>query len=112
MLTTALLAETFEPSAERGQLLDRRMRERLADSLSYVFAEVGEALGVEVKVVPIGHGDYTDDEGTWPALRGVQDGGAVLVRPDQFVAMRSAELPADPAAALEEGLRQLLSPTS
>jgi hypothetical protein len=46
MLTTALLSETFEPSAERGQALDRRMRERLADSLEYVFAEVGATLSV------------------------------------------------------------------
>ncbi len=36
----------FEPSAERGAALDRRMRERLADTLDYVFSEVGEALGV------------------------------------------------------------------
>jgi 2,4-dichlorophenol 6-monooxygenase len=82
------------------------------DAWTKAAAQAGDALGVEVRVVPIGHGEYTDDEGTWPALRGVQDGGAVLVRPDQFVAMRSAELPADPAAALEDGLRQLLSSTS
>jgi 2,4-dichlorophenol 6-monooxygenase len=82
------------------------------DAWTKAAAQVGDALGVEVRVVPIGHGDYTDAEGTWPGLRGVQDGGAVLVRPDQFVAMRSAELPTDPAAALEDGLRQLLSSTS
>jgi HEXXH motif-containing protein len=46
MLTTTLLLETFEPSAERGRSLDRRMRERLADSLEYVFAEAGAALGI------------------------------------------------------------------
>ena len=38
---------TFEPSAERGAALDRRMRERLADTLDYVFQQVGEPLGVE-----------------------------------------------------------------
>jgi HEXXH motif-containing protein len=37
---------TFEPSAERGARLDRRMRDRLADSLDYVFGEVGDALHV------------------------------------------------------------------
>jgi HEXXH motif-containing protein len=38
---------TFEPSAARGAALDRRMRERLADSLDYIFTQVGEDLGVE-----------------------------------------------------------------
>ena len=36
----------FEPSAERGAALDQRMRERLADTLDYLFSEVGEPLGV------------------------------------------------------------------
>jgi HEXXH motif-containing protein len=39
----------FEPSAERGAALDQRVRERLADTLDYVFAEVGKALGVDRK---------------------------------------------------------------
>jgi hypothetical protein len=38
---------TFEPSAERGASLDRRMRERLADSFDYLFREIGEPLGVD-----------------------------------------------------------------
>lgn len=37
----------FEPSADRGLALDRRMRERLADSLDYVLGEVGEPLTVD-----------------------------------------------------------------
>jgi hypothetical protein len=40
------LVAQFEPSADRGQALDRRMRKRLAESLDYVFAEVGEALSI------------------------------------------------------------------
>jgi len=38
---------TFEPSAARGAALDRRMRARLADSLDYVFAQLGEDLGID-----------------------------------------------------------------
>jgi len=38
---------TFEPSAERGLALDRRMRGRLADSLDYVLEEAGGLLGVD-----------------------------------------------------------------
>ena len=37
---------TFEPSAERGWALDRRMRERLAQSLGYVFEAAGDLLAV------------------------------------------------------------------
>lgn len=36
----------FEPSAERGAALDQRMRGRLADTLDYLFNEIGEPLGV------------------------------------------------------------------
>jgi HEXXH motif-containing protein len=37
----------FEPSARRGLALDQQMRERLADTLDYVFGEVGEQLDVD-----------------------------------------------------------------
>lgn len=40
------LVATFEPSADRGQALDRRMRKRLAETLNYVFTEVGAELRV------------------------------------------------------------------
>lgn len=38
---------SFEPSADRGQALDRRMRKRLAESLDYVFGELGRELGID-----------------------------------------------------------------
>src|SRR5437868_13497019 len=41
------LERTFEPSAERGARLDQRVRDRLADTLDYVFTEVGNSLGVD-----------------------------------------------------------------
>jgi hypothetical protein len=37
----------FEPSARRGRALDQQMRRRLADTLDYVFGEVGEQLDVD-----------------------------------------------------------------
>jgi hypothetical protein len=40
------LVTQFEPSADRGEALDRRMRKRLADSLDYVFAQLGDELNV------------------------------------------------------------------
>lgn len=36
----------FEPSAKRGAALDQIMRERLADTLDYLFSAVGEPLGI------------------------------------------------------------------
>jgi hypothetical protein len=39
----------FEPSADRGEALDRRMRLRLADSLDYLFGEVGAELEIEAE---------------------------------------------------------------
>lgn len=38
---------TFEPSAERGAALDVRMRERLAETLDYVFRSVGKPIGID-----------------------------------------------------------------
>lgn len=49
--------------------------------------------GVPLRVVPIGGGsgaaDHRDADGTWAAVRGIEDDGAILVRPDQHVAWRS-----------------------
>jgi HEXXH motif-containing protein len=39
---------TFEPSAARGAALDEQMRLRLADTLDYVFAQIGDAIGADV----------------------------------------------------------------
>src|SRR5438045_9647200 len=38
---------TFEPSAARGAELDSRMRDRLADSLDYLFSQIGEDVGID-----------------------------------------------------------------
>jgi putative polyketide hydroxylase len=47
-----------------------------------------------------GDGDFADAEGRWAEAYGVTDRGAVLVRPDGFVAWCSADLADDPARAL------------
>jgi hypothetical protein len=44
---TCLLADCFEPSASRAQALDQRMRNRLADSLAYIFGELDDILAVD-----------------------------------------------------------------
>lgn len=52
--------------------------------------------------------DLIDAEVSWMNAYGVQDGGAVLVRPDGYVAWRAASLPADPARVLGEVFARLL----
>ena len=52
--------------------------------------------------------DYEDPFGDWARTRGVEDDGAVLVRPDQFVAWRSRDRAQDQAAVLSRVLGTIL----
>jgi putative polyketide hydroxylase len=49
-----------------------------------------------------------DNEGQWTAAYGVEDDGAVMVRPDGYVAWRMTALPANPHQALTMALDDLL----
>ncbi|MEI4278201.1 FAD-dependent monooxygenase [Klenkia terrae] len=70
---------------------------------------VGADLGLDVGTALIGPGRSHDDlYGDWARLRGVSDGGALLVRPDGYVAARWAEASPDPDAALGAALRTVL----
>lgn len=53
--------------------------------------------------------DLHDADGVWQSKYGVGPGGAVLVRPDGFMAWRSPEPDPAPAVTLETVLRQVLS---
>lgn len=48
--------------------------------------------------------DVADPDGAWTALLGISDEGALLVRPDQHVAWRSARSVANPGDALRSAL--------
>jgi hypothetical protein len=53
-------------------------------------AEVGSELGLDIKAYTIGfRQDYEDVYFDWARVRGVDETGCVLVRPDRFVAWRS-----------------------
>ena len=57
---------------------------------------------------PVRHvrlGDDTTVDAGWFSTCGLGADGALLVRPDQHIAWRSAHLPTDPAAALAQALR-------
>ena len=78
------------------------------DAWSSAAADVGAQTGVEIRVVSIGHGQpYEDPFGTWAELREVEDSGAVLARPDLYVAFRAMRAPST-ASAAEAALRDAL----
>jgi 2,4-dichlorophenol 6-monooxygenase len=84
------------------------------DSWVRAAAVVGERLDVDVAAVVIGPGrEYDDLYGDWTRVRGIDDGGVLLARPDNYVAFRhaSAASEADAEAALESALRTVLDRT-
>jgi 2,4-dichlorophenol 6-monooxygenase len=70
---------------------------------------VATELGVRIKVAGVGlRQDFDDPLGEWTKIRGVSDRGCILVRPDRFVAWRSAGLPSDATAELRQVMASLL----
>jgi putative polyketide hydroxylase len=57
-------------------------------------------------------GDFTAPDGRWAEAYGVTDDGAILVRPDGFVAWRSAEAAGNPRRELSAALSLLLAGTA
>lgn len=57
-------------------------------------AHAGQTVGVDIQTYSIGFGqDYEDTFFTWHEMRGVEEKGAVLVRPDRVVAWRCKSMP-------------------
>ncbi|MDX8032014.1 FAD-dependent monooxygenase [Lentzea sp. BCCO 10_0856] len=72
--------------------------------------KAADRLGIPVRTVVIGPGrPVTDLYFDWSRLSGVDEDGAVLVRPDKHVAWRGNALPADPEAELMSVLTTILS---
>ncbi|MHC0432276.1 FAD-dependent oxidoreductase [Streptomyces sp. O3] len=72
-------------------------------------ADAARRTGVRLRTAAFGTElEDRSDEGGWHERYGVTADGAVLVRPDGFVAWRSADAPAD-AAAVERALRETLT---
>jgi 2,4-dichlorophenol 6-monooxygenase len=68
-------------------------------------------LGVPVDALRIGHldGDLYDPRCTWLRRRQIDSDGAILVRPDRFIAWRAATAADDPRGALAGALSQVLA---
>jgi 2,4-dichlorophenol 6-monooxygenase len=75
---------------------------------------VAAASGVPLDALRIGHvdGDLFDPRCTWLRQRGTAADGAVLIRPDRFVAWRSLGAADDPAAELSAALETILAQRS
>ena len=70
---------------------------------------VEDAYGVIINVHVIGpRCAYDDTYGDWAAQREVSEAGAVLVRPDQFVAWRAQDISASAANDLVEAMGRIL----
>ncbi|MFZ3494835.1 FAD-dependent monooxygenase [Streptomyces sp. 5.8] len=68
--------------------------------------------GLRIDAYAVGSGDGLEDaDGDWHRLRGHDEDGAVLVRPDGFVTMRLLSACPDPAQALDEALLTALGRT-
>jgi len=68
------------------------------------------ALGVPVSAYRIGpQGDAVDPDAQWAGLTRLGPGGALLVRPDEFVGWRAEKLPAQPDHELLQALSTILS---
>ena len=66
--------------------------------------------GIDIAVIGIGDGgDCRDDSGAWAKLNGINDGGAILVRPDVHVGWRARDAVADPGSVLQAALNAILS---
>ncbi|KAK5661059.1 hypothetical protein OQA88_12438 [Cercophora sp. LCS_1] len=70
----------------------------------------GNAVRVEIKVISIGFGqEWENSDLEWAQLLGVEESGAILIRPDRVVAWRAKQgLPELATAKLEEVLRSVL----
>jgi 2,4-dichlorophenol 6-monooxygenase len=73
--------------------------------------EIAAETGIPIDALRIGHieGDLYDPRCTWLRQRQIARDGAILVRPDRFVAWRSATASEQPAEELAGALTRILA---
>jgi 2-polyprenyl-6-methoxyphenol hydroxylase-like FAD-dependent oxidoreductase len=71
-------------------------------------ASAGDFTGLELDTHLVGGPDLADPQGEFAAAYGLMPSGAVLIRPDGFVAWRAKTTAQRPNAALDEVFRRLL----
>jgi 2,4-dichlorophenol 6-monooxygenase len=76
-----------------------------ADAAKTLTAE----LGVDIKPASVGlRQEFDDPLGEWTKVREISDRGCLLVRPDRFIAWRSAGLPDNPVHELRSAMLSAL----
>ncbi|MCX2929928.1 FAD-dependent monooxygenase [Mycobacterium sp. CVI_P3] len=70
-------------------------------------ADAAEKFGIDIAVAVIG-GDHRDADGQWAHVREIADDGAILVRPDNYVAWRSMSMTTDPVDSLVNAVGTVL----
>ena len=70
--------------------------------------EAADALGLPLATYRLGS-DVTDPDHTWVRDSGINETGALLVRPDGFVAWRATEITTSPATELTNALTHILT---
>ncbi len=85
----------------------------LASAKGKAWTQAAQALAPELRLglqaLTIGDDGIEDANGQWAATYGLDDTGAVLVRPDGYVGWRGRSMTNDPQATLRAALRQILS---
>ncbi|MGN4425054.1 FAD-dependent oxidoreductase [Bacillus cereus group sp. MYBK30-1] len=70
---------------------------------------VSSRLGVKIKVYQVGlTGDFIDQSNNFRNLYGIENGGAVVIRPDGFIGWRTENEVLKPNVLLEEAMNNLL----
>jgi 2,4-dichlorophenol 6-monooxygenase len=123
----------YEPSTKPGHPLPHAWVERegervplgtlvhggqfllVAGEEGHAWVEAGEKVaaerGLPLRAIRVGvlDSDYVDVRCSWLKHRGISAGGAVLVRPDRYVAFRSHGAMPDPAQTLRDALDHILA---
>jgi 2,4-dichlorophenol 6-monooxygenase len=72
--------------------------------------KIAADLGIDIAAHAIGmRTEFDDVWGTWTRVRGIDDSGCLLVRPDRHIAWRSRAAQPDPQSALSTALRSILA---
>jgi len=97
-------------TAKRAMMQRIRQAEKeMRDSWTTAATFVAALRGLPLDVYQLGT-DILDEEDQWSARYGLDRAGAVLIRPDGFIAWRSRNAVDDPASVLESVLNQVLGP--
>lgn len=72
-------------------------------------AKISQELGIDLNAYAVGYRcKYDDVLGQWSAVREIKDSGALLVRPDRYIAWRSIDSSVDAVTALRSVFLQIL----